>query len=296
MENSPYGIERISIGEVAKIHNISTRTLRLYHEKNLFIPSYIDEESGYRYYTSSQFPRLQTIIEMREIGLSLKEIEIILNNRDITILEALLSENIDEIEKQISNLKASRNLLINWLNSCRHIKTPPVLDKIFIEYLPERKAYIFDIPEYDFLETYPEVSPWEKALKEINLNLRSKDLSLKYLDQVGCMIPRDALEKGKLLCNGAFILIDENGNGLNSDLRVSQIPHGTYVCMYRKYTAMDNQSESIGLIKLLEYINKNEFNIVGSYYGEIVARTSIFDYSDHSILVKLQIPIKIKKV
>lgn len=40
-----------SIGEIAKLFNISTQTLRLYDRIDLLKPSHINEETGYRYYS-----------------------------------------------------------------------------------------------------------------------------------------------------------------------------------------------------------------------------------------------------
>lgn len=45
--------ELLSIGKMAKINHISIATLRLYEEKGLLIPRYINPESGYRYYDVS---------------------------------------------------------------------------------------------------------------------------------------------------------------------------------------------------------------------------------------------------
>ncbi|MBQ6701164.1 MAG: MerR family DNA-binding transcriptional regulator, partial [Oscillospiraceae bacterium] len=46
--------ELLSIGEMAKINNISISTLRLYDEIGLIKPCHIDAESRYRYYNIRQ--------------------------------------------------------------------------------------------------------------------------------------------------------------------------------------------------------------------------------------------------
>lgn len=58
---------------------------------------------------------------------------------------------------------------------------------------------------------------------------------------------------------------------------------------------MDGRSEATGLEKLLQFIKENHYQIAGPYVGEVVAKMSIFDYSNNSILVKLQIPVKISE-
>lgn len=60
-------------GEFAKRANVSVRTIRYYDEKDLLKPAVI-KESGYRYYTDSDFAKLQKIIVLKRLGFSLEEI------------------------------------------------------------------------------------------------------------------------------------------------------------------------------------------------------------------------------
>lgn len=62
------------IGEVASIYGISIRALRLYDRIGLFRPDYVDEKTGYRYYTPDQLYILNAIIELKELGCSLEEV------------------------------------------------------------------------------------------------------------------------------------------------------------------------------------------------------------------------------
>lgn len=53
------------IGEFSKIARVTTRQLRYYDECALLQPAQIDNETGYRYYSASQLPRLHQILAMR---------------------------------------------------------------------------------------------------------------------------------------------------------------------------------------------------------------------------------------
>lgn len=285
-----YNEERFSIGQLAEIYNISPRTLRLYHEMGLLVPQYIDVQTGYRYYSRSQFPRLEMIIQMKSVGLSLKRIMLMLNTRDLSMFEALLSEQIDELDDKIMEYTISRNSLYRQLTSCKHLRNPPNQDTIFIEFIPKRRALMFEIETYDFQKDYPEGSPWREALDNIKATLKEKNIPLTYFNQVGCTIPQEFLQQGRFLCNGAFIMVMED----YAESPCTVMQSGTYLCSYRRYIAMDNRSESVGLQKMLDYIKENGYQIVGPYLGEVIAEASIFDYADHNILVKLQIPIKVR--
>jgi MerR HTH family regulatory protein len=59
------------IGEFAQIAQVSTRQLRFYDQLGLLQPAQIDHQTGYRYYTVRQLPRLNSILALKELGLSL---------------------------------------------------------------------------------------------------------------------------------------------------------------------------------------------------------------------------------
>src|SRR5262245_12572379 len=62
------------IGEFSRIARVSCRLLRYYDEIGLFTPARIEQASGYRYYSAAQLPRLNRILVLRELGLSLEQI------------------------------------------------------------------------------------------------------------------------------------------------------------------------------------------------------------------------------
>ena len=62
------------IGDFSRIARVSCRLLRYYDELGLLKPARIEAESGYRYYSASQLPRLNRILVLRDLGLSLEQI------------------------------------------------------------------------------------------------------------------------------------------------------------------------------------------------------------------------------
>jgi DNA-binding transcriptional MerR regulator len=63
-----------SIGEFSRIARVTPRQLRHYEELGLFQPERIDPETGYRFYSALQLPRLNRILALKELGLSLTQI------------------------------------------------------------------------------------------------------------------------------------------------------------------------------------------------------------------------------
>jgi len=62
------------IGEFSRIARVSARLLRYYDELGLLRPGVVDASTGYRYYTSAQLQRLNRILVLRDLGLSLEQI------------------------------------------------------------------------------------------------------------------------------------------------------------------------------------------------------------------------------
>ena len=62
------------IGDFSKLSQVSIKTLRYYDEIGLLRPSEIDRFTSYRYYTASQLSRLNRILLLKDLGLSLDQI------------------------------------------------------------------------------------------------------------------------------------------------------------------------------------------------------------------------------
>lgn len=106
------GFERklFTIQAVAKAVGIS-RNLIIYYEKNgVFSPSKIDEETGYRYYTTTDINRLMGIVSLSNLGLELKDIKKYLGEGDVkTIVKHLVDER-RSIDNAIKLLELRENI------------------------------------------------------------------------------------------------------------------------------------------------------------------------------------------
>ena len=63
--------ELFTIGEIGKLFHMNIRTLRYYDAAGLLKPEKTDPDTGYRYYSTKQFERLNTIKYLRALDLSL---------------------------------------------------------------------------------------------------------------------------------------------------------------------------------------------------------------------------------
>lgn len=90
------------IGEFSKIAQVSGRLLRFYDELGLLSPAFTDPQSGYRYYSAQQLPRLNRILVLKELGLSLEQIARLLEqNASTEELRGMLTLRKAQIEQAV---------------------------------------------------------------------------------------------------------------------------------------------------------------------------------------------------
>lgn len=95
------------IGLFSQISKTTIKALRYYDEVGLLSPAHVDEENGYRYYTTEQLVKLHNIISLRQIGFSIDEILAIIAGHNVEeILEQRKSEILSQIRE--SNDQLSR--------------------------------------------------------------------------------------------------------------------------------------------------------------------------------------------
>jgi DNA-binding transcriptional MerR regulator len=95
------------IGDFSQLGQVSIRTLRLYDEMGLLKPAQIDKFTGYRYYSIEQLPRLNRILALKDLGLSLDQIGDLLK-RDLPPdqLRGMLVLKQAEIAQELRSMQA----------------------------------------------------------------------------------------------------------------------------------------------------------------------------------------------
>lgn len=108
-----------SIGELIQKINISRRTLHYYDEIGLLKPT-VSKHNGYRYYNEAALLKLQTILSLKSMGLSLEEIKPFLDNKIMNDAEqkdngmswiSLLNAQLEYADRQIEELRRKQFIL-----------------------------------------------------------------------------------------------------------------------------------------------------------------------------------------
>lgn len=114
------------IGDFSQLGQVSIRTLRLYDELGLLKPAQIDKFTGYRYYAIEQLPRLNRILALKDLGLSLDQIgELIQRDLPAEQLRGMLMLKQAEIEQQLQAMQTQMRRVAARLNQIEREGRPP---------------------------------------------------------------------------------------------------------------------------------------------------------------------------
>ena len=110
-----------SIGEMAKLCQMSTKALRYYDKIDLIKPAYIDEETGYRYYTEDQITAIMRIKVLRDEEFPLNTVEKYLKTGDYKELRSFYFERRKTVSEQIKRLEEIQHSVEHQLNAFEEI-------------------------------------------------------------------------------------------------------------------------------------------------------------------------------
>ncbi|MCO6449435.1 MAG: MerR family transcriptional regulator [Caldilineales bacterium] len=143
------------IGEFSKLSQVSVKTLRYYDNIGLFQPDEVDRWTGYRYYSPRQLPRLHRILALKDLGLSLEQIDAILSNEiSIQELRGMLRLKQAELAQQVEFEQARLARIEARLRQLEQEGIMPTRD-VTIKEIPATKV----ISIRDIMPNYASVGP-----------------------------------------------------------------------------------------------------------------------------------------
>jgi DNA-binding transcriptional MerR regulator len=125
---------KLKIGEFSKMMQVTVKTLRHYEQRGLLMPEEVDKWTEYRYYSISQMQRLNAIRDLQRQGFTLEEIKEMFDAGAQMPGVELLTQKIEETERQLQLLVERRRQLLRWLDSHKQKNT---MEKFNIQSLPE---------------------------------------------------------------------------------------------------------------------------------------------------------------
>ncbi|WP_373600507.1 MerR family transcriptional regulator [Paraclostridium bifermentans] len=266
---------KFTVGELAKLHKMSKQTLIYYDNIDLFKPNIVDENNGYRYYTSDQLEILDSILILREIGIPIKDIKDFLVKRNDKSALNLLKEQKIKLDNQVKNIKRTIKRLenkIETIESLNSYKIDVYFEKMDSQYLFIQKV---DSP-FDLLQT-------DIAFKKLLTNVHEKKAPYYY--QLGTIISLENL-KSKKYTTADSVFFPLYSRFKNDE--VIEKTSGLYAITLHK-----GDYDSVG--KTYEYlinsIKDNNYKIIGPSF-EYCILDSLTSYNTKDYITKIVIPIK----
>jgi effector-binding domain-containing protein/DNA-binding transcriptional MerR regulator len=105
------------IGRFSEVSGLSIKALRNYDELALLEPAYVDDDTGYRYYTLAQANRAEAIRLLRAVDLPLAEIRDLLDEGDRAGVAGRLAAHRERLERRLADVQRTLGFLQELIES-----------------------------------------------------------------------------------------------------------------------------------------------------------------------------------
>jgi len=95
----------LSIGDFSRMTFLSVKALRHYQDVGLLAPAEVDPESGYRRYDVEQVPRAQVIRRLRELGMPVHEVRVVMDAPDVEARNTAISAHLRRMEGELEHTR-----------------------------------------------------------------------------------------------------------------------------------------------------------------------------------------------
>ena len=149
---------KYSIGEISRLCCVPPSRLRYWDEIGIIKPCHVDESSGYRYYDSNALLEINVLRYYQDCGFKLREIEMLMAQRELIHLEPMFDRHIARLDEQIQKLSMQRDSIAAWRELIREGNTAKNMTDIPITHrwydstpLFASTPYVWDGMEYEDL-------------------------------------------------------------------------------------------------------------------------------------------------
>ncbi len=264
----------LTIGQFAAMHGINKKTLMWYDEIGLFKPAAVNPENGYRCYNYHQSPILETILLLRELDVSIQEIQDFMQNRSAGSLKSLLEDKIAELDLRITHLQAVRSTLYSHH---RNMSTLLTMDLSEISIIERKARCLVTVP-------IDRETSFEEEVELITAETEKYRLGRLHDASYGSMIAVSSLLAGKY-DEYSRLFIEIPFLPCQPDLHTT--PGGRYLKAFHKgsFDRLPGRYEEIFAFAGAHGLTLHEFSYETGINENVIDR--IEDY-----IVQIEIPVK----
>lgn len=268
--------ELFQIGDVAKMFHLSVGSLRHYEKAGLLQPEYIDEETGYRYYSTRQFECLNTIRYLRVLDMPLPQIADFLKNKDIDKIREMLCQQRETVIRKQKDLQIIERKIDNRLRQLEDALSSEFSVVNLIQTEERRIAWIRNnlcINSYLDLET---------SIRQLE---EQQQDAVAFLGKVGVGITKEnLLQKQYGRYDMVFLILDEEDSYHGT---VAELPKET--CVSIRFCGSHSEAP-VYYQKLDDFIVKHKLTIT-SFSREITMIDYGITNDTSKFVTEIQIPI-----
>lgn len=268
----------LSITELARLRKVSSETLRHYDRIGLLKPDYIDPYTKYRYYSIRQYERLGTIIELRQLGMSLDEVINYFTDRNLKKSIEILQQHQKRLRREIMEKVILEKILKRKMGFIAEITSLPSTGVVYEKDFPER-----------YMITFGELSggPKQRAFAITRLEYYLTETApILASDRIGVYADESILQKSDEPIPATSMVMVEK-DSIESEYKKT-IPSGKYLYMYYN-GGLEQYHESFELIKT--YIKEKHLKICGHIFQ--IYKIDVTLTSDpKETIMEIQVPVQ----
>jgi DNA-binding transcriptional MerR regulator len=269
----------IRIGIFSRISQVPVSTLRYYDAVGLIKAAHTDDFTGYRYYTIDQLPQLHRILALKEMGLSLEEIQKMWE-KDLPIVEirGMLRLKQAELRQHLQEESERLNRLENWLHQFEEEDSMPQYEVIMKKVEP---VSVFSIR--DVIPDYPDQGAlWDELdayLEQHRIQIQPPGVTVYHQEE-----PEIEVE----------VCLQAKDPGATA-----RAPHGRV--QFRELTGIESAASTIhsgplkdigdGYKALISWIERQNYRIVGPVREVYLRGPKAHSQTDPDVIVELQAPV-----
>jgi DNA-binding transcriptional MerR regulator len=281
----PLKEQYLSIQKMAALRGLTAETLRHYDRIGLFRPDHVDPDTGYRYYSILQYEQLGTIKELRQLGLTLPEIQEYFQERSVQKSYELLRERLRILKEELADRRRTIKELDTKLTNLTQARAQIERGIIVEEQLPNRRIITFDTPVTALAEQSRQI-----VLLESFLIGKSPVLAT---ERVGCISKDFSFLPGHFFARAPFLFLNPTDHVANSRSLVPhpvvrEIPAGHFVCAH--YNGKFGEYTDI-YAQLSAYLRQNDYVPCGFFVQYYRIDVTVTDNFDETVM-KVEIPVK----
>ncbi len=261
---------------MAQLFQINISTLRYYDELGILKPEYVNQDTNYRYYSTNQFERLNTIKYLRALDVPLKRISKFFDEREVSTILSIFIEQRDSVLKKQEQLARIEKKITKRIEQIEAALSASY-GKVIVKWLPQRKIVLLK-KKFTFADDF------EPLIRDLcKKHYLDNDI---FLGNVGVSVSQqDLIQRQFTHFSSIFIVIETEGGFNNED---NVLPEGAYATIQYRGTHEDAMPY---YALLLNYLKDSSFHIKGDSVEITVIDTGMTN-DCNKFVTELQIPFQ----